>query len=197
MLWNTERGIPTKVAFEKSTQESQNQTLSITLNNLEKNLMKHSLFLTLLTTTLFVSLFSAHGRSSKSNIGTIIEDLNVRFSGKPPELKGKPYVLEFWATWCPPCRQSIPHLNEIYKKFKARGLEVIGVTDEDKQTVRNFEKTLPIDYTVAFDTYKKLNKDFGIEGIPHAMIVDTAGKIVWEGHPMGLNDTEIEAVLKK
>ncbi len=159
--------------------------------------MKHSLFLSLLATTLLVSVFSAYGRASKSNVGTVIEDLKVRFSGKAPELKGKPYILEFWATWCPPCRQSIPHLNEVYKKFKDKGLEIIGVTDEDKQTVRNFEKAVPIDYTVAFDTYKKLNKDFGIEGIPHAMIVDSTGKIVWEGHPMGLSDSDIEAVLKK
>jgi len=135
--------------------------------------------------------------ASKSNVGTVITDLKVRYSGKAPELAGKPYILEFWATWCPPCRTSIPHLNEVYKKYKDKGLEVIGVTDEDKQTVRNFEKTVPIEYTVAFDAYKKLNKDFGIQGIPHAMIVDTTGKIVWEGHPMSLKDSDIEAVLKK
>lgn len=135
--------------------------------------------------------------ASKSNVGTVIKDLKVRFSGKPPELAGKPYILEFWATWCPPCKQSIPHLNEVYKKYKDKGLSIIGVTDEDKQTVRNFEKTVPIEYTVGFDPYKKLNEDFGIKGIPHAMIVDSAGKIVWEGHPMSMQDSDIEAVLKK
>jgi thiol-disulfide isomerase/thioredoxin len=159
--------------------------------------MKHFLLLPLLAITLLLAISSAYGRASKSNIGTVIEDLKVRFSGKPLELKGKPYVLEFWATWCPPCRQSIPHLNDVYKKFKTRGLEIVGVTDEDKQTVRTFEKTLPIDYTVAFDPYKKLNQHFGIEGIPHAMLVDSTGQIVWEGHPMGLSDADIEAVLKK
>ncbi|MES2598368.1 MAG: TlpA disulfide reductase family protein [Verrucomicrobiota bacterium] len=137
--------------------------------------------------------------ASKSNVGTVIKDkdLKVRFSGKSPELKGKPYILEFWATWCPPCRQSIPHLNEVYKKYKGKGLEIIGVTDEDKQTVRTFEKTTPIEYTVGFDPYKKVNEDFGIQSIPHALLVDSTGKIVWEGHPMNMKDSDIEAVLKK
>lgn len=135
--------------------------------------------------------------ASKSNVGTVIKDLKVRYSGKGPELTGKPYILEFWATWCPPCRDSIPHLNEVYKKYKDKGLEVIGVTDEDKQVVRNFEKTVPIEYTVGFDPYKKLKPGFGIQGIPHAMIVDSTGKIVWEGHPMSIQDSDIEAVLKK
>ena len=156
--------------------------------------------ITLLLALPMVALFlgqQALASASKSNVGTMIKDLKVRFSGKSPELTGKPYILEFWATWCPPCRSSIPHLNEVYKKYKDKGLEIIGVTDEDKQTVRNFEKTVPIEYTVAFDPYENLEKDFGIQGIPHAMIVDATGKIVWEGHPMSLKDSDIEAVLKK
>jgi hypothetical protein len=145
--------------------------------------------LTLLLALPLVALFLGQqvlASASKSNVGTVIKDLKVRFSGKAPELAGKP-----------PCRSSIPHLNEVYKKYKDKGLEIIGVTDEDKPTVRNFEKTVPIEYTVAFDPYEKLEKDFGIQGIPHAMIVDATGKITWEGHPMSLKDSDIEAVLKK
>lgn len=161
--------------------------------------MKRFSFLVMLP-LMALSLFlgqQALASASKSNVGTVIKDLKARFSGKAPELAGKPYVLEFWATWCGPCKQSIPHLNEVYKKYKDKGLEIIGVTDEDKQTVRNFEKTTPIEYTVGFDPYKKLNEGFGIQGIPHAMIVDSTGKIVWEGHPMSMKDSDIEAVLKK
>ncbi|MEK7713866.1 MAG: TlpA disulfide reductase family protein, partial [candidate division NC10 bacterium] len=48
------------------------------------------------------------------------------------------YVVEFWATWCGPCRTSIPHLTELQKKYKDKGLVIVGITDEDKTTVSNF-----------------------------------------------------------
>ncbi len=144
----------------------------------------------------FATAHLLHATAGKNNTGTVISDLKVRFSGKEPELKGRAYVLEFWATWCPPCRTSIPHLNEIHQKYKGRGLEIIGVTKEDRQTVRNFTKDVPIEYTVAHDTYGKLNDEFQIKGIPHAMIVDKTGKIVWEGHPMSLPEAQLESVLK-
>lgn len=144
----------------------------------------------------FVVQQQCGARAAKSNVGTVISELKVDFSGKAPDLKGKPYILEFWATWCPPCRTSIPHLNEIYKKYKGKGLEIVGVTSEDRQTVRNFERKIPIDYAVGYDTGGKLGKDFGVEGIPHAMIVSKEGKIVWEGHPMTLPEAELETVLK-
>src|SRR4030095_13932645 len=50
-------------------------------------------------------------------------------------------LIEFWATWCGPCRQSIPHLNALYKKYKDKGLVIVGVTDEDNVTIRRFTKT--------------------------------------------------------
>lgn len=153
-------------------------------------------FALLLGAFLTLAAGSALATAGKNNVGTVITDLKVRYSGKSPELKGKAYVLEFWATWCPPCRTSIPHLNEVYKKYKDKGLEIIGVTKEDRQTVRNFEKNIPIEYTVAHDTYGKLNDEFQIKGIPHAMIVDKSGKIVWEGHPMRLPESQLETVLK-
>jgi len=158
--------------------------------------MKRISFLLALPLVALLGIPQASATASKSNVGTVIESLKVRFSGKPPELKGKAYILEFWATWCPPCRTSIPHLNELSAKYKDKGLEVICVTKEDKQTVRNFEKDVPIKYTVGYDNYGKLNEDFGIKGIPHAMIVNKEGKIVWEGHPMQLPESELEAVLK-
>ena len=111
-----------------------------------------------------------------------------------PDLKGKPAIVEFWATWCPPCRKSIPHLNEIYKEYGAKDLQILGITDEPGQTIRAFVKDIPIDYPVATcrDT---LMEKFGITGIPHAFLVDKKGIVVWQGHPMELTKEDIEKIL--
>lgn len=158
--------------------------------------MKTKLILTVLLLGSLLGIQNVAAAASKSNVGTTVKIEKLRFKGKDPVLTGKPLIVEFWATWCPPCRQSIPHLNEVYKKHKDRGLEIIGVTDEDSSTVSKFVKDVPIDYPVAFDSNGKFAKPFGIRGIPHAMILDKAGKVVWEGHPMSLPESQIEAVLK-
>lgn len=134
--------------------------------------------------------------ATNNNVGTVVKIDGLKFKGKDPVLTGKPLIVEFWATWCPPCRTSIPHLNELYKKHREKGLEIIGVTKEDEATVSSFVKNIPIDYHVAFDSGGKFGKPFGIKGIPHAMILDKEGKVVWEGHPMSLPESQLEAVLK-
>jgi thiol-disulfide isomerase/thioredoxin len=122
--------------------------------------------------------------------------------------KGKAYIVEFWATWCPPCRASIPHLNEVYKKFKDKGLIVIGQDcwERDESLVAPFVKKMgdKMTYRVALDD-KASNKNgqmaktwmeaAGRDGIPSAFLVDTKGVIAWIGHPMQLKEEVIEQVL--
>ncbi len=114
--------------------------------------------------------------------------------GKPVDLaasKGKTVtVVEFWATWCGPCRVSIPHLTELQKKFKDKGVVFVGVSTEDTSVVKKFVQQMgsKMDYTVAVDKDSQTDKGymeaFGIDGIPHAFVVDKEGRIVWNGHPM-------------
>lgn len=129
-------------------------------------------------------------------VGQKLPSSSLNFLGTKPEMEGKPLLLEFWATWCPPCRTSIPHLNEIHAKFKDRGLLVVGVTDEPNAVIRKFQKDVPMDYAVATDTGGRLNEKMGVSGIPQAFLVNKSGKIVWEGHPMKLRDEEIEKILE-
>jgi thiol-disulfide isomerase/thioredoxin len=103
--------------------------------------------------------------------------------------------VEFWATWCPPCRKSIPHLNEVYSKYKSKGLEIVGITDEDAATVKKFQSQIPMDYKVAINTPQSIYQQFGIQYIPTAFLVDKSGKIVWTGQPMELTDDQIKSVL--
>ena len=116
------------------------------------------------------------------------------------EVKGKKVVVvEFWATWCGPCKASIPHLTELAKKFADRGVVFIGVSDEDVSKVRPFVDQMgaKMDYAVAIDNNRQTSagymKAYGQNGIPCAFIVDRDGRVAWVGHPMG----DLEKMLEK
>ncbi|MEW6354951.1 MAG: redoxin family protein [Planctomycetota bacterium] len=107
------------------------------------------------------------------------------------------YVVEFWATWCPPCRQSIPHLGDVQARFKDKGVVIIGISSEDAATVEPFVASQPkMDYHVAIDDAQKTNKVWmaGVDGIPHAFIVDKNGVVAWAGHPMAGLDGALEGI---
>jgi len=116
---------------------------------------------------------------------------------------GKVYVVEFWATWCGPCKATIPHLTEVQKKFKDQGITVVGVSNEAKnlEKVKTFvtEQGDNMDYTVAVDTTGTVEtgymKAYEQRGIPTAFIVDGAGKVVWYGHPLADMDEVLTQVL--
>jgi len=118
--------------------------------------------------------------------------------------RDKAYIVEFWATWCGPCRASIPHLNEIHAKYKDKGLVVIGqdVWERDLEGVAPFVKKMgeQMTYRVALDDQAgKMAKTWmeaaGEDGIPTAFVVDKRGMIAWIGHPMKLPESTLDQVL--
>ncbi len=145
--------------------------------------------------------------AGKLKIGVAAPALNGLewIKGDPVSLKkGTIYVLEFWATWCGPCRTSIPHLTKMQEKYKDKNVKIIGVsTDKSSEVnkVKKFVKNMAgkMNYTVAFDAKGSANKGymkaFGARGIPHAFIIDKQGKIVWQGHPMDNMDSVLEKVI--
>jgi thiol-disulfide isomerase/thioredoxin len=124
--------------------------------------------------------------------------------GDPVDLaktKGKQVVLiEFWATWCGPCIQSIPHLTELQHKYKDK-LTVIGMSDEGPATVTRFARQWGdrMGYTIACDDKLKTNRAYmmasGQQGIPTAFIVDKEGRVAWIGSPFGALDRVLEEVI--
>lgn len=100
---------------------------------------------------------------------------------------GKVVLLDIWATWCPPCKAEVPHLVQLTKKYKSKGLKVVGVAiDEQKSTVASFAKQQHINYTVALDpNAQKVGKSYQVRGIPATYVIDSKGVIrfVHSGFP--------------
>jgi len=93
------------------------------------------------------------------------------------DLKGKVVLLNFWATWCPPCRKEMPDLEMLYRRFGAQGLIILGIDDEEAETVKPFIAQQGITYPVLLDPGRKVNTLFRIEGIPKTFVYDRDGKI--------------------
>jgi len=110
------------------------------------------------------------------------------------DLRGKIVVLEFWATWCPPCRTTIPHLSKLYKTYKGRGVVFISLTDEPQETVEPFVRKMNMPYPIGGGS--PTGRAYGVRGIPHAFIIDPSGRVVAHGHPMGGLEEAIERQLK-
>ncbi len=101
------------------------------------------------------------------------------------------YVIEFWATWCGPCKKTIPHLIALQEKYKDKNVVVVAITSEDEKVVAPFITEMKMTYLVGIDDKEKTSGVYlkGIEGIPHSFIVDKDGILLWEGHPLsGLDD---------
>jgi uncharacterized protein (TIGR03435 family) len=111
------------------------------------------------------------------------------------KLKGKVVVLEFWATWCGPCRKVIPHLNDLAEQFKDKPVVFVSVTSENEEVVRLFLRNHPMQSWVGIDDYEILNKAFHVQGIPHAVIVDATGHIAAIAYPGDIKAVHLEEVL--
>ena len=94
------------------------------------------------------------------------------------ELKGKVVLVNFWATWCPPCRKEMPDLNTLYQRFKDQGFVVLAISDEDADKVKPFIAERNISYPVMLDPGRKVNELFQVEGIPKSFVYDREGKLV-------------------
>jgi cytochrome c biogenesis protein CcmG/thiol:disulfide interchange protein DsbE len=112
-----------------------------------------------------------------------------------PETAGKFVLIDFWATWCGPCRQSIPHLNQLQAKFKDQ-LVVVGLSDESEAEVRKM-KSPKMDYAVGIDPSNSTGRAMSVRGIPHAIIIDPKGIVRFEGHPNYLNEKNLAGLMAK
>lgn len=97
--------------------------------------------------------------------------------------KGSPMLVEFWATWCGPCREAMPEIQAIHDKFGPRGLKVVAISNETRFEVESFKKSSSYTYPVYLDIDESANRAFGVRGFPTAFLINREGRIVWAGHP--------------
>ena len=137
-------------------------------------------------------------------VGAIPVERWANKAPKPEDLAGKYVLVEMWATWCPPCRRSLPYLDFIAKKYKD-DLVVVSICETDEEAIRNMPSGRldldKVEYFVAVDTGRRLANKLGVRGIPHAILLEpSVGGVVWEGTPTApryeLDDKTLEKIFK-
>lgn len=143
-------------------------------------ILNRRIIIALLFITVLIGLFTSLTFSA-DNVAPDFElkDLEgKRVSFK--DFKGKVVLLNFWATWCAPCRAEMPSLENLYRSFKGKGLVVIGVSvDNSDNSVRSFVRQKKITFPILLDSKKEVSfDDYGVIGLPVTFLIDQKGIIV-------------------
>ena len=127
-------------------------------------------------------------RIARIGIALAVGALACAISGATPAITtsfdlarhhGRVVIIDFWASWCKPCRQSIPWLNAMRARYGADGLEVIGVNvDANRDDADRFLREVPIEFEIVFDPHGELAKEFKVRGMPSSYVFDRTGMLV-------------------
>ena len=128
-------------------------------------------------TTLLLILFTSHyAFAETAKDFTLPTDAGeIQLS----KLKGKVVYVDFWASWCVPCRKSFPWMNKMHNKYQSQGLEVIGISlDEDEAQAFKFLEKIPADFTIAYDTQGTVADLYKVQVMPSSYLIDRKGNLV-------------------
>jgi peroxiredoxin len=112
------------------------------------------------------------------------------------ELRGKVVLVNFWATWCPPCRKEMPDLEALYARFAAKGFVVLGISDEEAAKVEPFIRERKVSFPVLLDPGRKVNDMFVVEGIPKSFVYGRDGTLVTQSIDMRTRKQFLEMLAK-
>jgi thiol-disulfide isomerase/thioredoxin len=158
---------------------------------------KHIIFVALVGVAVFVKPVPGAAQSVPASVVKAFADAGIPVPGnkidpidftlpllnganqKLSDLKGKVVFLNFWATWCPPCRQEMPSMETLYQRFKGQGLEILAVDcQEESRDVSAFMRRNRLTFPAALDESGAVSGNYGIEAIPTTYIIDRSGKII-------------------
>lgn len=133
------------------------------------------------------AMASTGGHLSVGNYkGSVAPDFELKVLGQPDksmklsELRGKGVLVNFWATWCEPCKLEMPWFVELQKQYGPQGLQIVGVAmdDTDEKTIGEFAKKMGVNYPIMMGTEKVADQYGGVDGLPTSFFVDRSGKVV-------------------
>ena len=132
--------------------------------------------------TLALSIGAFAMSAGAIEVGQVAPDFELPGKASPVRLsdsKGKAVYLDFWASWCGPCKQSFPWMGEMQAKYKAQGLRVVAVNlDQKPADAQAFLKETPAAFDVAFDTSGKTPKAYAIQGMPTSVLIGADGRVI-------------------
>lgn len=147
----------------------------------------------------------AHGKVP--DIGAPVPDFTLRSNGgknlKLSEYRGQVVMINFWATWCAPCRQELPHLNRLYDQYRKAGFVLLGVNvDDNAKAAQDMVSHLQVRFPVLYDTAKQVSKRYDVDAMPMTLIVDRGGKLRYlhRGYRAGVErdyEAKIREILKQ
>jgi thiol-disulfide isomerase/thioredoxin len=156
----------------------------------------------LMRSVLFVLVFSVCGINAKE-MNQPAPDFTLKsMSGenvKLSELQGNVVMINFWATWCGPCRQEMPLLDEFYKKYKKLGFVLLGVNvEEDSSKAAGYLKEVPVTFPILYDNTNKVSELYDVDAMPTTVLVDRGGNLrfVHRGYKPG-DEQQYKKLMKK
>lgn len=119
------------------------------------------------------------------------------------EQRGQVVMVNFWATWCGPCRQELPHLNRLYEKYRGSGFTLLGINvDDDTYKAADLATKLAVKFPVLFDTDKRVSRAYDLSAMPATVLIDRDGRVRYRhrGYRRGAEDTyeqQVRELLKE
>ncbi len=156
---------------------------------------------------LLLSVFAATSLASSGLEGQTAPDFALKSSTgenmRLSEYRGDVVMINFWATWCGPCRQEMPLLDELYQRYSRVGFNLLGVNiDDDSRRAMQMIEELGVDFPVLFDATKQVSELYDVDAMPVTVIIDREGTVryVHQGYKPGYEDkylTEIRSLLRE